>query len=289
MSKVVWLFLTILLSASPCLSEESGPRESERKAETANSSDQKGDGSQQSQTPFPLWIAGQPIAPIVNVYTGRHGGEISQCAAYKDGKEWGALIWCRSWEWIDSERVIAIFTVIMGVATVILGGVTWKLWQVTGKLVKGADDTARRQLRAYVHIDEATIKSTKFAECPIITLIAKNFGKTPAYRVEWRTGFEFFSSLKEDDLPAPITERGHAPLGPTASVIRVEQWRDSFGEETIRQMKTGTGALYVWGILKYKDAFDDPHTTAYRLKYEMTFNAEGLPVLGTCAKGNDAD
>ncbi len=48
----------------------------------------------------------------MNVYTGKPAGEEGHCASPKDWKEWGAFAWCRSLDWIDAERVIAVFTVI---------------------------------------------------------------------------------------------------------------------------------------------------------------------------------
>jgi len=43
----------------------------------------------------------------------------------------------------NAESIIALFTVILGIAT-------WFLWRATKRLVEGAEDTAQRQLRAYV-------------------------------------------------------------------------------------------------------------------------------------------
>src|SRR5947209_1045178 len=48
----------------------------------------------------------------------------------------------------NAESIIALFTIILGIAT-------WLLWRATKKLVKGAEATAKRQLRAYVHVSEA--------------------------------------------------------------------------------------------------------------------------------------
>jgi hypothetical protein len=43
----------------------------------------------------------------------------------------------------NAESIIALFTIILGIAT-------WLLWRATKRLVEGADRTAERQLRAYV-------------------------------------------------------------------------------------------------------------------------------------------
>src|ERR1700716_3168819 len=92
-------------------SEEGSPRES-NKAEATPTNIQHGNTVQQSPAPTSL-----PTPPIINVYTAKHAGEESHCAQPKDLKEWGSFAWCRSLETIDAERVIAIFTVILGIAT----------------------------------------------------------------------------------------------------------------------------------------------------------------------------
>src|ERR1035437_9225749 len=66
---------------------------------------------------------------------------------YKIGRSCGG-------EWLHrhGEGVIALFTIILGIAT-------WLLWRSTKKLVEGADATARHQLRAYVSVTDR--KSTR--------------------------------------------------------------------------------------------------------------------------------
>src|SRR2546423_983870 len=43
----------------------------------------------------------------------------------------------------NAEAIVALFTVILGIAT-------WLLWRSTKRLVEGAERTAERQLRAYI-------------------------------------------------------------------------------------------------------------------------------------------
>jgi hypothetical protein len=128
-------------------SEEGGPGESEGKAEAAQTDNQHGGTPKQITVP-----ANSPAPTIININTGKHSGEESHCAQPKDWKEWGSFAWCRSLEWIDAERIIAIWTVVLGIATCILGVATVKPWRATDRLVKGAEETAQRQLRAYVSV-----------------------------------------------------------------------------------------------------------------------------------------
>jgi hypothetical protein len=57
---------------------------------------------------------------------------------------------------------------------------TWMLWYATARLVKGADRTAERQLRAYVFVEKTNFQSTGPQGWDIRYRI-KNFGHTPAH------------------------------------------------------------------------------------------------------------
>jgi hypothetical protein len=158
-----------LLWAAPVFSEESSPRPSERKTE-ATQTDNKNSGNPQ-QTSAPA----TPIpAPVINVYTAKHAGEESQCAQPKDWKEWPAFSWCKADVWLDAERIIAIFTVILGIAT-------WLLWRATADLVRGAEEASQRQLRAYLSV--TPFKVFNWVNPPNavgINFVVKNHGQTPA-------------------------------------------------------------------------------------------------------------
>ena len=81
-------------------------------------------------------------------------------------------------EWLhkNGEAIIALFTVILGIAT-------WLLWRSTKALVAGAEQTAERQLRAYVHVENAEIIHSNDEWRPNIRISVKNYGQTPAREV----------------------------------------------------------------------------------------------------------
>ena len=60
--------------------------------------------------------------------------------------------------------------------------VTWMLWAATSRLVKGADRTAGRQLRAYIYVEKTNFRSL-VPQGWEITYRIKNFGQTPAHNV----------------------------------------------------------------------------------------------------------
>ena len=130
-----FLFLDL---GSSAISEIRGPN----KPVTATSyNNQKSDEADKPAYRFPAWPSAQPAPRVINIFTAKHSGDVSECSGYKDWKNWGTFVWCRFWEWVDAERVIAIFTIILGIAT-------WLLWRSTDKLVIGAENMSKRQLRA---------------------------------------------------------------------------------------------------------------------------------------------
>ena len=82
---------------------------------------------------------------------------------------------------------IAIFTIILGIATVFL-------WRATDKLVREADDTATRQLRAYVHLENITAFKLATGPEPKIQNRLKNFGQTPAREITVTYKYASFNS-----------------------------------------------------------------------------------------------
>jgi hypothetical protein len=87
-----------------------------------------------------------------------------------------------SWRWFFDKlnKLTGILTVVF---TLILALATVLLWQATRDLVRGAEDTAERQLRAYVYIisnDISLMNNPNGSTTVTIKPILKVFGLTPA-------------------------------------------------------------------------------------------------------------
>jgi hypothetical protein len=241
-------------------SEEGGPRKSKDKAGTTQTKNQSSKIAQQPSAPTSL-----PLPPIINVYTAKHAGEESHCAQPKDWKEWGSFTWCRSVEWIDAERIIAIWTVVLGVATCILGIATWRLWNATDRLVTSAENTTERQLRAYLSIVPAKLQSVSPTEKLHFTFSQTNMGNTPAYATKQRGVIRFIdhplpNNFPFPDLPEPIgSTLGQAPrLEVHGHIIADENFTQDQLIEVMQGQVVGK-RLYVFGQTEYIDAFKRPH------------------------------
>lgn len=93
--------------------------------------------------------------------------------------------------------IIAIFTAVLGLATAFL-------WKATKALVDGANDTAERQLRAYVMIESVRLEDFEVGRRPFARVTLRNSGATPAHQLtHWcMMGFDAFPHT----LPFPTSD-----------------------------------------------------------------------------------
>lgn len=268
------IIFALLMLSSPVYSEEGGPRPSERETEAAQHYNQHGNAPQQITIP-----ANSLFPTTINIGTGKHSGGEGQCAKPKNWKEWPAFSWCKANAWLDAERVIALFTVILGLAT-------WLLWRATDKLVKGADRTAERQLRAYVHLVQAEVQNFGVGTVRIRTVV-KNYGQTPAYK------FTLWIGAGADDLPnktpfiLPPRPDSHATiLAPGAFSTSFNEY-GPLTEKHVEQIKAGEAAIWNWGKITYDDAFGISRETTFRLIFQ-NIKTDPPGGMATDAEGNSA-
>jgi len=174
-----------------------------------------------------------------------------------------------------AEWLIALFTGALVYVTARLVFYTKNLWGATDKLVRGADNTAEKQLRAYVgcfHIE---------LECPNLTnpryvrpkieaglvlvdfilLSIKNYGQTPAGEV--RTWVNWYSTERGHRLPIDFsypdydsittgdagTLRSFRTLFPTQEAVEKIPIGDL---DVFQRAHQGLTTLYVYGRINYR-------------------------------------
>ncbi len=256
------LILTLVLlcvSTAACFSENSSPGEPKNKTDAPQNNNQPG-----TPTAAPSLPPGIMFSPVIKVLPNKEREEPSRCATAKDWKEWGAFAWCRSIEWINTERVIAIFTVILGSATAFL-------FLATRSLVKGANKTAEYQLRAYISVTPKLVLNWKHkTNRPGISFDIENHGQT--------IGFEICHSYSFDILDSPLPE-GHTfrepnrqfdqnnSLFPRTSVPVRLLFERLLTAEEITAIEHGNKRFHTWGITSYRDAFQQMRTTRFSFSF----------------------
>jgi hypothetical protein len=157
----------------------------------------------------------------------------------------------------NGEAIIAIFTVILGIATILL-------WSATKQLVAEAKSTSARQLRAYVSIRSASCSDWKAGMFPFASITIVNAGQTPAYdHTCWAEILVDEFPLREAKIGADLPNLGKAALGPGSSSEIAPRFKKTLTPEEAAGLEAGTMALYAQGRLRYMDAFKQTRLTEF--------------------------
>jgi hypothetical protein len=175
--------------------------------------------------------------------------------------------------------------------------VTVWLVLVTRDLVRGAENTAKRQLRAYVFLDPA--KEFTFVRRPSTTatveveIHVKNLGLTPAHDVvadswmtvgHWTLAQEFMFTGPPGDAP-----HTRSVVPPGGSVHFHTGTVRPFTPEELSALENGELRVYIYGQIRYNDAFNRPHWTNF-CQASTALGREGFTTaMAKTDRHNDAD
>jgi len=177
--------------------------------------------------------------------------------------------WHRWW-----DDPLLVFTFVLALATIVLGAATIALWRSTKKLwlagerqLKHSEDTAKRQLRAYVGLRRYKIEGTANGEYPKVTLTFHNAGQTPAHNLTLQYG------IGVDNFPQPHLARSAAlPTAKSVAVLLPGGFMKpslacpgAVSQEEINAINAGAAAIYCFGVVKYDDIFGESRQTEFRL------------------------
>ena len=139
---------------------------------TSAKSEQRNQKTTETQAKTQKYQSGTEQRPLfVNVIPTQKSAEESKAEEQERDKK------------ILNDKIITWSTAFLAVVTAILAIFTAFLWGATRKLVVGANDTAERQLRAYINIAEGKVMNFIDPENGTFHIIFKNFGQTPAHNV----------------------------------------------------------------------------------------------------------
>jgi hypothetical protein len=183
---------------------------------------------------------------------------------------------------------IAVFTFFLAFATIGLAVFTYNLWDETGKLVRGTEDTAKRQLRAYVMVLKAEIVNAArrpnmpgFREA-WIDVTFQNFGQIPATDV---TG-QFAMCMKE--LPLTIDLDGNQTTKPMGLIAPGDKYTTqlNIAVNGIHALTASMNALFVYGEVSYHDGFTPNRVTFFRYMRRGGEDLSRDSEMKTCPEGN---
>jgi hypothetical protein len=196
-----------------------------------------------------------------------------------------------------TDSLLVIFTLGLFLATVLL-------WWSTRSLVKGAEDTAQRQLRAYVHVTKCTIQcmpsrlgtgtpSTTMepGHWPFAKVDFKNAGVTPATHLELVGEIQLVSwPINKAHLKKLVDQGPKESLGPgtMSAVMLIYDSNDTALKDADRaDFQARRKVLVAHGEARYRDVFGKPHVTEFR--HYIGGNAELTFGDAPFGEGNEAN
>jgi hypothetical protein len=189
---------------------------------------------------------------------------------------------------------LAFATFIVAFVSVLGARDTARLAEAASVQANTAIDTEKRQLRAYVFVDDIEITGVTSADGPKTLVRIKNGGQTPAYKLRHVGGY---TNVLEYPLKTPLPtatlmfrrgsdEASFSELGPGITHDKIRPHRP-IAPFQIMGLRSGTLALYLFGEVHYTDAFNCDRWIRYRNVLGGPV-ADHFPQLAIAADGNDA-
>jgi hypothetical protein len=161
---------------------------------------------------------------------------------------------------------------------------------------KLSEDTAKRELRAYVCIDSSEWRFK--AGVPTVTVAIRNCGQTPAYKVQGWLAAEIADYMPTLSLDKPNDagfQLSSSVLGP-GGIVELEAFPMRKLTETDRSgVQNGKRTFFAYGRISYEDAFQESRWTSFRLiagrgetPRSRMENGVSFYILSPDSSGNDA-
>ena len=236
-SGAIILFLTSSVSFAQSQAPAPGPpKDSNRIEEKSDKRNQIADPNQRGTVQTPL---------IVKTLPTQKDKEETEHEAYERHEK------------PRNERWLTYSTIWLAVVTTFLALFTAYLWDATRKLVRSAEETAKRQLRAFIfgkgfnhgpHLWDGAIREYVF------WVTWENVGLTPGIDVcNWIEVKTVPANEEQQIVFAPSNERRPTVMGPRATA---QTGFITVPLETMMQRWRNETKIFVWSRVEYRDIFD---------------------------------
>ena len=260
------LAVCLSLGGSPIAWSQQSPQS------TAQQSDNASKPASQSAEAKPQ---NKPVAAQATNDNGSAGNKDEAQSNDKPSDTW--VVWFVGLFETHDKFWVAFGTVVIAAFTAILGFSTVFLWRATTRLVDGAEDASRRQLRPYVIVKGKGIQQQDETHGRFVhRLQVVNTGQTPAYNL--RTS----SRCHVVDHPIPISFDYAFPLGENQSVMMLgpgqKTGHHSYADkhltpiELIKIKSQGPWRLYNHGTIIYEDTFGTEYWTNFCYFFEFQWS-----------------
>jgi hypothetical protein len=220
------------------------------------------------------------ISPCHNTYDSgqqskdeAHHDQASNNCAPREWAPYTAVAWpVRRLVDVDwkPEAITAAATIVLAFLTLVLATATLFLWLSTRRLVWGAEDTAQRQLRAYISVNPSEISRITPTETFHFAFVLLNGGSTPAYSVGQVGELQLTEHPLPENFPfpnLPPERKSLTMVPPRIPSIGHLLATSKFTKDEIIEILTGAPEggrrLYIFGHVDYIDAFKKKHWTRF--------------------------
>ncbi len=152
-----------------------------------------------------------------------------------------------------------------------------------------AENTEKRQLRACVFVAATTMHDFVATKKPFVKVRIRNFGQTPAYEVTVDLGINLRDLTALGSFADPGHQSPPTPLGPGVDIHPILTADRTLDEPAIAAITANRSAYFVFGIIRYKDAFGKAHWSRVRWIFGADELADGSGSVGLYREGNDSD
>lgn len=222
-----------------------------------------------------------PSLIALKLFTTTGRDEITKyCArhANKEEEEWAQKYVCD----------IKITDVYLAVFNFLLVMVTCGLIAVGVLTIRKMRITEERQLRAYVNIAQVRVEHLMGKARFYIEI--RNYGQTPAYETTTESGVKLAKFPLVEELPLRAEPpAGKVIIGPGTPIHNMLPAQRQLTEAEIQQLRDGSMAIYVFGRIKYRDAFKRRRETLFRFLIGGEAGVRDDGICGACAEGNESD
>jgi hypothetical protein len=165
-----------------------------------------------------------------------------------------------------------------------------KVAEQSARTAKVSTDAVVGQFRAYVSVNLAPTRAPRITQQagPDVVLLARNSGQTPAFDAAHWVMMGIGPAKSSPQFPAPgDLAHGKTTIAPGGEIHIHPAPLGQLSEEEWGALHKGEAMIYVWGELKYTDAFKTARHTRFNFMFGPP-NTLSPGSLLTCPDGNDA-
>ncbi|MEA2821698.1 MAG: hypothetical protein QOJ86_3702 [Bradyrhizobium sp.] len=134
----------------------------------------------------------------------------------------------------------------------------------TKQLAIDAQQTAKRQFRAYVLYEGGTVNVYPSRANYTVTVSVRNSGQTPAYHLLYSWDSKVLDFPLRDDPEFPnLGNEESADVASSSTVTLGDRRTFSISDEDLVAVRDRRKAIFVWANLKYVDTFQEQQTAKF--------------------------